>query len=164
MTGDDAMPSASCPTAVVNAPVDVVWALLADPTGWGSVFDLRVVSIDPPGPALVGQTISGETDLRILHLKLKFRMIEIDPDQHRLRLHVNLPFGLTVHEDLGCTPLDDTHCRVDYRCNFDFPKGWRGTLMRVLINRRLDSGPEHSLSRLKRAAERLVAGRGNDGR
>jgi hypothetical protein len=39
-----------------------------------------------------------------------------------------LPFGLTVEEDLRCTPLDDVHCRVDYHCNFDFPGGWRGTL------------------------------------
>jgi len=134
------------------------------PPGWGSVFDLRVVSIDPPGPAIVGQTISGETGLRIHHLKLKFRMIEIDPDQHRLRLNVNLPFGLTVHEDLRCTPLDDTRCRVGYRCDFDFPRGWRGSLTRVLVNRRLDAGPRDSLSRLKRAAERRFAGRENNGR
>jgi len=29
------MSYASCPTAVVNAPVEIVWALLADPAGWG---------------------------------------------------------------------------------------------------------------------------------
>jgi hypothetical protein len=43
------------------------------------VFDERVGSIDPPGPAIVGQRISGETGLRILHRKLTFWMIEIDP-------------------------------------------------------------------------------------
>jgi hypothetical protein len=69
----------SCPTAVINAPVDVVWALLIEPAAWGGVFDVRVGSIDPPGPAIVGQRISGETGLRILHLKLTFWMIEIDP-------------------------------------------------------------------------------------
>jgi putative SOS response-associated peptidase YedK len=50
----------SCPTAVVNAPVDVVWALLMQPSVWEGVFDVRVGSIDPPGPAIVGQKISGE--------------------------------------------------------------------------------------------------------
>jgi hypothetical protein len=74
----------SCPTAVINAPVDVVWAFLIEPVAWGGVFDARVGSIDPPGPAIVVQGISGETGLQILHLKLTFRMIEIDPYQHRL--------------------------------------------------------------------------------
>jgi len=124
------------------------------PAGWGNVFDVRVTSVDPPGPAAAGREVWAETGPEILHLKLTFRMIEIDPDQYRLRMDVNLPFGLAVHENIRCTPLDDTHCRVDYRCNFDFPSGWRGALLRRLLSRRLDSGPEDSLSRLKRAAER----------
>ena len=158
------MPYVSCPTAVINTRVDVVWALLMKPAAWGGVFDMRVGSIDPPGPAIVGQGISGETGLRILHLKLTFRMIEINLDYHRLRLDVNLPFGITVHEDLSCTPLDDACCRADYHCNFDFQRGWRGPLMGVLMNQRLDAGPGDSLSLLKRAAERRFAGRENDGR
>jgi hypothetical protein len=68
-----------------------------------------------------------------------------------------------LQEDLRCTPLDDIHCRVDYRCNFDFPRGWRGTLIRVLMKRRLDDGPKDSLSRLKRAVERRFARRENGG-
>jgi len=151
------MPYVSCPTAVINAPVDVVWALLMEPAAWGGVFNVRVGSIDPPGRAIVGQKICGETGLRILHLKLTFRMIEIDPYQHRLCLDVHLPFGITVHEDLSCTPLDVGHCRVAYRCNFDFPRGWRGSLAKVLIHHGFDSGPEDSLSRLKHAAERDAA-------
>jgi hypothetical protein len=158
------MSYASCPTAVVNAPVDIVWALLMHPAGWGSAFDVRVASVDPPGPAIVGQKVCGETGLRILHLKLTFQMMEIDPDHRRLRLEVNLPFGLIVHEDLRCTPLDADHCRVDYRCDFSFPKGWRGTLIRGLLGPRLDTGPRNSLSRLKWAAERCFAGPENDGR
>jgi hypothetical protein len=31
------------------------------------VFDVRVGSINPPGPAIVGQTICGETGPRLLH-------------------------------------------------------------------------------------------------
>ncbi len=148
----------SCPTAVVHAPVGVVWALLMAPGGWGGVFDMRVTRVDPPGPAVVGQTIYGETGPEILHLNLMFRMIGIDPDRYRLRLDINLPFGLAVHEEISCARLDDTHCRVNYRCNFAFPSSWRGSLMRVLLNGRLNSGPEDSLSRLKRAAEQRFAG------
>jgi len=120
--------------------------------------------LDPPGPAIVGQKVCGETGLRILHLKLTFQMMEIDRDHRRLRLEVNLPFGLIVHEDLRCTPLDADHCRVDYRCDFSFSKGWRGTLIRGLPGPRLDTGPRDSLSRLKWAAERCFAGPENDGR
>lgn len=43
----------SCPTAVINAPVDVVWALLIEPAAWGGVFDVRVGSIDPRPEAAV---------------------------------------------------------------------------------------------------------------
>ena len=88
------MPYVSCPTAVINTRVDLVWALLMKPAAWGGVFDMQVGSIDPPGPAIVGQGISGETGLRTLHLKPTFRMIEIDPYQHRLCLDVHLPFGM----------------------------------------------------------------------
>jgi hypothetical protein len=116
------MPYASCLITMINAPVDVVWALLVEPAAWGGVFDVRVGSIDPPGPAIVGQKISGETGLRVLHLKPTFRMIEINLDHHRLRLDVNLPFGLTVHEDLSCTPLDADRCRVKYHCDFEFSR------------------------------------------
>ena len=50
------MPYVSCPTTVVIiAPVDVVWALLMRPAVWGGVFNVRVGSIGPPGPAIVGQ-------------------------------------------------------------------------------------------------------------
>ena len=152
------MPYVSCPAAVIDAPVDAVWALLVEPAAWGGVFNVRVGSIDPPGRAIVGQKICGETGLRILHLKLTFRMIEIDLDHHRLCLDVQLPFGIMVHEDLSCTPLDADHCRVDYRCNFDFPRGWRGSLAKILIHHGFDSGPEDSLSRLKHAAEREQLG------
>jgi hypothetical protein len=38
----------SCPTAVINAPVDAVWALLMEPAAWGGVFDMRVGSISMP--------------------------------------------------------------------------------------------------------------------
>ena len=145
---------ASCPTAIIEAPVDRVWTLLTAPAGWGDVFDMRLLGVDPPGPAAVGQVICGETGLEILHLKLAFRMLEIDPERHRLRMSVDLPFGLVVDEEIGCTPLDHRRCRVAYRCNFDFPGGWRGAALRALLARWLDSGPAHSLSRLKDAAER----------
>jgi hypothetical protein len=50
----------------------------------GQAPSMCELAADPSGPVIVGQKISGETGLRILHLKLTFRMIEIDLDHHRL--------------------------------------------------------------------------------
>jgi hypothetical protein len=49
------MSYARCATAVANAPVGIVWALLVDPAGWGHVFDVRIDGLDPPGPAVAGE-------------------------------------------------------------------------------------------------------------
>ena len=144
---------ASCPTAEVQAPVEVVWALLTEPASWGSFFDVRINRIDPSGPATVGQRIEGESGPRLLHLKLAFEFTGIDVEKRRLMLDVKLPFGITIQEDLRCTPIDVDKCRVDYRCNFGFPTGWRGVLARLLTLRERDAGPINSLSRLKLAAE-----------
>ncbi len=143
----------SCPKVVINTPLGVVWALLTQPAGWGSVFDLRVRSINPPGPATVGQEIKAETGPQFFRLSLTFRIIDLDASCHRLWLDVELPFGITVFEDLRCTSIDADACKVAYRCRFDFPSGWRGSLLRMLLNRELDAGPIVSQIRLKRAAE-----------
>jgi hypothetical protein len=145
---------ASCPTAVVNAPADIVWGLLTEPAGWGDFFDVRITRVQPTGPAAVGQRIYGESGPRLLHLKLEFEYLAIDADHYRLILNVRLPFGITVREDLNCVPLQRNQCRVNYRCDFGFPKGWRGAVARLAMYRELDAGPVDSLSRLKRAAER----------
>jgi Polyketide cyclase / dehydrase and lipid transport len=147
----------SCPTTVVNAPVELVWNLLTHPQGWGDFYNLRILSVDPAGPAVVGQTISAEPGPRFIHLKISIRFVQIDPTNHRLVFDAFFPFGITVHEDLNCIPLDPDHCRVNYNCGFAFPQGWLGTLTHFLIRRRLDAGPADSLSRLQRAAERLHA-------
>lgn len=50
----------ACPTETVEAPIGVVWQLLTDFSVWGSFFDLRVISVEPPGPAALGQRMRGE--------------------------------------------------------------------------------------------------------
>jgi hypothetical protein len=148
------MTYASCPTAVVNAPADTVWRLLTEPAGWGDCFDVRIARVEPAGPAAVGQRIYGESGPPWLHLKLEFECVAIDADRYRLMLNVRLPFGIMVREDLNCVPLQRNQCRVNYRCEFGFPTGWRGAVARLAMHRELDVGPVDSLSRLKGAAER----------
>lgn len=148
--------TAICPTDVVEAPVDVVWGLLTDPAGWGGFFDVRVSRIDPPGPARVGQRVFAGSGPRLLHLQLRFEFTAIDAERHRLGLQVSLPFGVTVSEDLTCTPISERRCRVSYGCDFGFADGWRGWIGRLLLGREMETGPADSLARLKAAAERAV--------
>jgi hypothetical protein len=133
--------------------MDVVWNLLVEPAEWTQFFDIRVTRIDPPGPAVVGQRIHGESGPRFLRLAVTLEYTEIDAVARTIGLNVQLPFGITVREDLGCSAVGDTQCRVNYHCHFGFPTGWRGVIARMVLRRELEDGPADSLSRLTRAAE-----------
>jgi Polyketide cyclase / dehydrase and lipid transport len=143
----------SCPTGLVNAPIEVVWSLLTDPTGWATFFDIRVLRIFPPGLAVVGQRIYGESGPRILRLAVTLEYTEIDTARRQIGLNIQLPLGITVRENLSCSTVGDTQCRVNYHCDFNLPTGWRGAIARVMLGREFEAGPVDSLSRLTRAAE-----------
>ena len=147
------MASVSCPTVLVDAPAPIVWRLLTRPEGWSEFFDIRVLLVEPPGAAIVGQRIYGESGLKFLHLGVTMEFTEIDPVRGKLGMLVQLPLRVAVREDLSCNAIGETQCRVRYSCHFSFPPGWRGAFTRLLLRRRLATGPTDSLSRLKRAAE-----------
>jgi len=149
----------SCPTELVEAPVETVWALLTEPAGWSSFYDLRVIRVEPPGRARVGQRIFGESGPRWLHLTVTLAYTAIDVSQRSLRLEVQMPLGIAVREELSCSPINERQCRVNYHCHFSLPSGWRGTLLRVVIRRELRLGPVDSLRRLKQAAEQRFTAR-----
>jgi hypothetical protein len=149
----------ACPTGIVEAPVGVVWKLITNLSGWGRIFDFRVTSVEPPGPAVKGQRMLGEKGPRWLHLGMSFEYRLIDETHYKLEMDARFPLGITVHEALDCVPLEDGRCRVHYHCDFGFPGGWRGQLMRILLSRGLKTSPADSLSRLKRAAEQEHRGR-----
>src|SRR5260370_34241964 len=89
----------SCPTSIVNAPVEIVWGLLTRPEKWGDFYDVRVTSVEPAGPAVVGQTVLAESGPRLLHLALEFRFTRMGAANYELGLDVTLPFGVAVRED-----------------------------------------------------------------
>src|SRR5215467_10639570 len=108
----------SCPSAAVNAPIERVWSLLTDPLQWDAFYDVRIMSVDPVGRAMVGQRVLAESGPRWLHLKLAFEFTHVDPVRHQLGFNVRLPFGVRVREDLDCVALGAEACHVNYRCDF----------------------------------------------
>jgi hypothetical protein len=147
----------SCPTAIIQTPIGIVWDLLTRPEGWGEFYDVRVTSVEPAGWAVTGQTVFAESGPRLLHLALEFRFTKVDAAKYELGLDVRMPFGITVREELNCVPVGQDRCRVNYHCGFGIPAGWRGAAARFLMRRELKSGPIDSLSRLQRAAEQRYA-------
>ena len=149
----------ACPTAIVEAPIEMVWDLLLNTAEWGKFYDVRVLSVDPPGPATAGQRLIGNPGPSFSPLRLVFDFTEVDALHHILSFDGRLPFGIKVREKMMIAPIDSTRCRVSYNCDFELPTGLLGHIIWRLLGRGFDNGPIDSLSRLKREAERRMAGR-----
>ena len=141
----------------MNAPLDLVWGLLMNTACWGQFYDLRVMSVEPLGPAAPGQRLIGVPGRGLLPFRITFDFTEVDPIRHRLGFDGRIPFGIMVREDMKLAEIDDAHCRVNYNCDFALPAGLRGAIFKRLLGQSFDTGPADSLSRLKREAERVYA-------
>jgi hypothetical protein len=75
----------SCPTTIVNAPIEIVWALLTEPAAWGAFFNVRITDLQPTGSAVVGQRFYGESGPRFLQLRLKFNSLKSAQQNTSLR-------------------------------------------------------------------------------
>jgi uncharacterized protein YndB with AHSA1/START domain len=103
-----------CPAAIVAAPVEDVWALLADPAKYGEWADADVERVVPEGPITPGQMIYLTTKAFGRSWHIVFRVEMVDPDRHQVQTHVTFPLGMTLQERISCTPIDATSCRVQY--------------------------------------------------
>jgi hypothetical protein len=114
---------ASCPTEIVDAPVEIVWALLPLPEQWGKFF--RPSRHSRGATRIDSCRAKGLCEIwpQLLSLRLEFECTDIDAIDHKLGLNINLPFGLRVREELDCIPINRTRCKVNYRCNFGLPAG-----------------------------------------
>ncbi len=131
------MPVRVCPAAIVAAPVEDVWELLAQPFRYGEWWDLRVERIVPEGPAVEGQTIYGTSSEFGKRWQVRFVIKKINPVKHRIlpiepadsqsrresavagshskiQFDTFLPLGIVAHNTITCTSIDAASCRVQY--------------------------------------------------
>ena len=105
-----------CPTAVVAAPVEVVWENLVQWERYVDWADVQVERVEPEGPATAGQTIyfGGKALGRTWHFI--FKVEEVNPERHQLGLHAffPFPFSFQMKPHIACYPIDATSCRVQY--------------------------------------------------
>lgn len=104
----------TCPSDVVDAPVERVWALLDDPLCYGEWADLREIKPEPPGPVKPGQVIRAVTGEVGLTFKVTFVVLAVDATRHQIEFQSNLPLGIVGRNRIVCVPLDPSRCRVSY--------------------------------------------------
>lgn len=105
----------ACSTAIVNAPVERVWGLLANPVQYDLWWEAQTRSIVPPGPAQPGQQIVGQASFLgrkwdIAHLTVQ----AIEPEKRQIDVLTQLRFGISIHNHITCQPLDSHHTRVGF--------------------------------------------------
>ncbi|MFZ2804651.1 MAG: SRPBCC family protein [Patescibacteria group bacterium] len=142
-----------CPVAIIEAPLETVLSLL-ELQNWSKWIDGKILDVRPPGKMIVGEEATLSAKAFLINWKVRVKVVGIDPANRSIRYDVFDPLWLKNEEDLRYKPLTATSCEVHYNCNFVFPDGIRGWLVKTLIGKRLNDVPEDSIRRLKAEAER----------
>lgn len=108
------MSFSTCPIATVEAPIERVWRLLADPALYAQWWDAQTCSIIPAGLAHSGQQIHAQTVALGKRWDVHITIQAVTPEKHQLELVTRLPLGITVLNHIHCTPLDSQHTRVGF--------------------------------------------------
>ena len=108
------MSLSTCPIATVEAPVERVWDLLADPGSYALWWDAETRSITPPGSATPGQRISAQTSALGKRWDVQVTVDDLDHARRQLDLTTRLPFGISVRNHIVCHALDSRRCRVSF--------------------------------------------------
>src|SRR5262249_50655838 len=104
----------TCPSDVVNAPVERVWALLADPLRYAEWTDLREIRVQSLGAAQPGQVVWGAICEAGLTFTATFTVLAVDADQHRIAYESHSSLGVVGHNRIVAVRLDPGRCRVSF--------------------------------------------------
>jgi hypothetical protein len=108
------MSMSTCPIATIDAPIDRVWDLVADPSRYDLWWEARTVSIVPEGPAHAGQRIVGRVGALGLYAAVRLTVESVQPEKHQLVVLTHLPLGITAHNHITCTQLGEEQTRVSF--------------------------------------------------
>src|SRR5690348_6731500 len=89
-----------CPSALVEAPVERVWSLVARPEGYDRWVDAALVAAEPDGPVQPGQQLHLVTRELGWTFAITFHVDEVDAERHRLHLLIELPMGVVNDETI----------------------------------------------------------------
>ena len=99
----------ACPTDVVAAPAERIWALLVDASSLARWTDTRLLE-GPKRPLQAGDRVLYATGPGLRGI---FDVREVIPLK-TMRVDVAMPFGIVNHEVIQLTPIDDAHTRVTF--------------------------------------------------
>jgi hypothetical protein len=108
------MSFSTCPITIVDAPVDQVWRLLADPARYALWWDAQTRSINPEGAAQPGQQIFAQTVGLGTRWDVHVTVQAVMPEKQQIALRTRLPLGITVHNQATCVSIDGQHTRVSF--------------------------------------------------
>src|SRR5258707_15157775 len=103
-----------CPIAIVEAPVEEVWAFLAEPANYALWWEAQTRSITPEGHARAGQKIFAQLSGLGMHWDMQVIVQGVDESGHLLHLKTMLPFGITVYNHITCTALPNSTTQVSF--------------------------------------------------
>ena len=92
------MSLSTCPIDVVNAPVEKVWELLAEPENYDLWWEAKTRSIVPAGRAQAGQRVHAKAGGFNI-----FLMVDgVDESKHQIDFTTKFPFGNKVVHNSYC--------------------------------------------------------------
>jgi hypothetical protein len=103
-----------CPSAIVNAPVEKVWQVLANTSAYDAWWDARTERLDPPGPAVPGQTIYASSAGLGRRWALALQIEMVDTVKHQLRFNSSMPLGIHMTNHISCTRVSEATTRVQF--------------------------------------------------
>ena len=104
------MSISTCPIAVINAPIERVWALLAEPANYDSWWNAHTRSIVPEGRAQAGQRVHAKAG----GFNILLTVDAVDESKHEIDLTTKFPFGITGFNHLICTALSGSTTQVSF--------------------------------------------------
>ena len=99
-----------CPVAVIHAPAERVWTLLAEPANFDLWWEAHTRSIVPEGRGQAGQKIHAKAG----GLSIWVVINAIDEAKRQIQVTSTFPLGITVSSHATCTPLEEEACQVSF--------------------------------------------------